>query len=290
MLQGVAFLGILSLCFGPFFCKVAYETFLRAHQAAACLCIYAIWRHLPSYKAAPRIFLFIALGIFLLTSCLQVGLFLYCNSAFTSRGCPRALVTYVGKEKKNNDDGINDDDTDDDGTNDDDPNPIRIRLALSRLIRVLPGQYINLWMRSMSWWPVQSYPLMVTSWSQEKQDFLDLLVQPHRGLTADLLCHIRADPRVLLSFLALVSSPHGISEPASRYKTVLVVASGFGIAAAIPYLKQLIHGYNANLSRTRRVHFVWQLQTIGNIDPLVLCCCICLLGYRYCYRGAVLAQ
>jgi hypothetical protein len=48
-----------------------------------------------------------------------------------------------------------------------------------------------------------------------------------------------------------------------------MIATGFGIAAQLPYVKQLIHGYNNCKARTRRVHLVWQLQSIGNIDSIL---------------------
>jgi NAD(P)H-flavin reductase len=105
---------------------------------------------------------------------------------------------------------------------------------------------------------------VVTSWSQGKQDKLELLVQPRRGLTADLLRHTRSGRGVSFSFPAYITGPHGVTEPVGQYETVVIIASGFGVAAVIPYLKQLIYGYNTSTSRTRRVHFVWQLQTLGN--------------------------
>jgi NAD(P)H-flavin reductase len=86
-------------------------------------------------------------------------------------------------------------------------------------------------------------------------------VQTRRGLTAKL--RARAALEGSASFSAFVSGPHGISEPVSQHDTVLTVASGFGIADVIPYLKQLLHGYNTSTSRIRRVHFVWQVQTLG---------------------------
>ncbi|RSL52058.1 hypothetical protein CEP51_015115 [Fusarium floridanum] len=39
-------------------------------------------------------------------------------------------------------------------------------------------------------------------------------------------------------------------------------ASGFGIAAQLPYLKKLMYGYNSRKARTRRVHLVWKLKTL----------------------------
>ncbi|RSL49678.1 hypothetical protein CEP51_015452 [Fusarium floridanum] len=42
-----------------------------------------------------------------------------------------------------------------------------------------------------------------------------------------------------------------------------MVASGFGIAAQLPYLKKLMHEYNNRKARTRRVHLVWKLRNLS---------------------------
>ena len=42
-----------------------------------------------------------------------------------------------------------------------------------------------------------------------------------------------------------------------------ILKRDFGIAAHLPYLKQLIRGYNARNVRAHRVHLVWQLSDIG---------------------------
>jgi Ferric reductase NAD binding domain len=47
------------------------------------------------------------------------------------------------------------------------------------------------------------------------------------------------------------------------YENVLMVASGFGIAAQLPFLKKLIHGYNERRLHARRIHLVWQARDIG---------------------------
>lgn len=100
---------------------------------------------------------------------------------------------------------------------------------------------------------------MVTSWADGKQKSLDLFIEPRRGLTRDLLSHTGA----VGSRLVLFGGPHGISAPVGEYETILIIASDFGIAAHLPYLKQLIHGYNVRKVRARRIHLVWQLSDIG---------------------------
>ncbi|EDN92181.1 hypothetical protein SS1G_08043 [Sclerotinia sclerotiorum 1980 UF-70] len=47
-----------------------------------------------------------------------------------------------------------------------------------------------------------------------------------------------------------------------------MVASDFGIAAQLPYLKQLIHGYNTRKLRAQRIHLVWQVRDIA-VQPLL---------------------
>ncbi|OJD26947.1 hypothetical protein ACJ73_01670 [Blastomyces percursus] len=69
----------------------------------------------------------ILLATSLVTLFLQSVLFLYRNGVFTSRGCPRALVTYLAKG--------DDSDSDDCRTK-----PIKIRVALSRPLSIRPGQ------------------------------------------------------------------------------------------------------------------------------------------------------
>ncbi|KFY80032.1 hypothetical protein V499_01062 [Pseudogymnoascus sp. VKM F-103] len=54
-----------------------------------------------------------------------------------------------------------------------------------------------------------------------------------------------------------------------EYKSVLMVASGFSIAAFVPHLKKLIYGYNTRAVQTRYIHLVWQIKNEGGIvEPL----------------------
>ncbi|GKZ54467.1 hypothetical protein AnigIFM49718_010280 [Aspergillus niger] len=139
--------------------------------------------------------------------------------------------------------------------------PLKIRVALPRPMHVKAGQYVNLWIPSLSFssW-IQCHPFMVTSWSPGRQDVLELFVQTRRGLTEKL--RARAALEGMASFTAFVSGPYGRSEPVGEYESVLAVASGFGIAGVVPYIKRLLYGYNTSSARVRRVHLVWQVQTM----------------------------
>jgi predicted ferric reductase len=221
----------------PLLRMLSYEIFIRTHQVLAVLSAYSIWRHLVSTPLLPRIYIYIFAGLFLSTLLLQCGFFIWRNKAI-GRGFPRASISHMN-------------------------DVVKIRLTLSRPLKVKAGQYIGLWTPVSFWSFWQSHPFVVTSWSEGEQSALDLFIEPRRGFTQKLLEYSKSNRPPCL---ALFSGPHGTSAPVGEYETVLMVASGFGIAAQLSYLRQLIHGYNACKTRTRRVHLVWQLETLGKLE------------------------
>ncbi|OBT51203.1 hypothetical protein VE04_07721 [Pseudogymnoascus sp. 24MN13] len=126
-----------------------------------------------------------------------------------------------------------------------------MQLRLSRPLAMDARQYINLWIPS----------------DAKDQDRLDLLIEPQRGLTRELLYH--AKKGYTINPLVMFSGPHGASLLMGEYESVLIVASGFGIAAFVPHLKKLIYSYNTRAVRTRYIHLVWQIKNEGGIaEPL----------------------
>lgn len=235
---------LLVLLSHPLLRRPSYEIFLRTHQALAVLSAYSMWRHLPSNSLFPRMYIYISAGLFFSTSVVQCISVLWRNGTLR-HGRARALVTHA-------------------------EGSVKIRITLSRPLKVKAGQYINLWIPSVSFWSfLQSHPFVVTSWSLEEQDQLDLFVEPRRGLTRELLYHAQAGQRggVFGSRWVLFSGPHGISAPVGEYESVLLVATDFGMAALLPYLQQLIHGYQTRKVCTRRIRVIWQVQRIGKRDP-----------------------
>lgn len=231
------------------FRRLAYEIFLRLHQSLAVVFICFTWRHLPSHSVFPRIYVYVPVGFLSLTAILETSIFLYRNGVLPSRSYPRASIICEEHDPSN-------------GDLEDKEKPLKIRVALSRPLEAKAGQYVNLWLPTvslLSW--TQSHPFMITSWAPGKQDVLELFVQSHRGLTAKL--RARAALEGSVSYTAFVAGPYGHTESVNQYECVLAVASGFGIAGVIPYLRQLLYGYNTSTSRVRRVHFVWQVATLG---------------------------
>ncbi|KAJ5215341.1 uncharacterized protein N7498_001748 [Penicillium cinerascens] len=237
------------VCFSfSFIRQHLFEMFIRTHQGLAAVFVYSTWRHLSSTAFDSQIYIYVSLGLLGITTVVHIALFVFRNGVFPSRPHPRASITcarakeglaHVGQE----------------GT------PLRVRVLLSRPLRVKAGQYVNLWMPTVSlvsW--TQSHPFMVTSWSPEKQNVLEFFVQSRRGLTKTI--HSRAALDGFASYTAFVSGPYGASKSMDDYECVLAVATDFGIAGVISYLKKLVYGYNTSTSYVRRVHFVWQVQSL----------------------------
>ncbi|RAQ69284.1 hypothetical protein AFCA_008633 [Aspergillus flavus] len=126
---------------------------------------------------------------------------------------------------------------------------------------VLPGQYVDLWMPSLNPWSwFQCASFIVTSWSPDPQTSLQLLARcPSRafGFTWMLSWRALSGSR---HNLALISGPHGLRVPVSRYETVLLIASDSGILAVKPYVDHLFHCVRERTSKTRRLCLVWQVS------------------------------
>ncbi|KAH9209880.1 hypothetical protein DL95DRAFT_526617 [Leptodontidium sp. 2 PMI_412] len=181
------------------------------------------WRRSPSTPSGDTCHPTGAAGLFLFMCVVQGGIILYKNGLFRS-GRAQAHITHVY-------------------------GAVRLRIQCRKPLDVRAGQHINLWMPAVSFWAFpQSHPFVVISWAETPQDYIDLFVEPRRGLTRELFDHAK-NGRAMHS-LVLFSGPHGKSVPMDDCETQL------------PYLKQLIRGYNARKLRARRIHLVWQVRDI----------------------------
>ncbi|KAH1588217.1 hypothetical protein KXX44_009845 [Aspergillus fumigatus] len=179
--------------------------------------------------------LYVIAAVFGANTLLKIGVVLHRNGAFANSWSDGDVISHA------------------DGS-------MRIEIYPGRPVVVQPGQYIDLWIPSLNPWSwFQSASFIVTSWSTEKQSTLQLYAKcPNRplGFTWLLLWRALRNSR---RNLILFSGPHGISVPASRYETVLLVASDSGILAMRPYVDQLFHCVTKRTSKTRRLCLVWNV-------------------------------
>ncbi len=241
----------------------SYEVFLRCHQALAVVVAYALWRHVPSQSKLPRIYLLTSSCTFAATFVLECLIILYRNVT-VGRGCSRALIA------RHN-------------------HAVRMTIFPARPWKVKAGQYVNVWIPSIDpFASLQSHSFTIASWRDGQAASLEV---PRSGFTRRLLdcaddyqeddksrvelhdeyerrafgfarnCPSQPEPSDFR--IAFVSGPHGSTAPAGEYGKVVMIASGFGIAAQLPLLKELIQGFNRADVRTRDIHLVWQLRNLG---------------------------
>lgn len=245
--QGAISWGFLVPLSLPLLRRPFYEFFLRLHQTLAVTATYSIWSHLKKSHSLPQKYIYVTIGTFLLTVLVQCGLIVY-QTGVVGNGFARVKITNI-KEMLNREHVTIQQEV------------MTLQVRLTSPVQVKPGQYICLW---IPWFGLlQSHPFMITSWSDESLESLDIFVEPRDGLTRKLLRYSDSSREGGTLYRALFSGPHGTTVPAGTYETVLMMADGFGVVSHLSYLKQLIHGYNACKIRTRRIHLVWQLETKG---------------------------
>jgi hypothetical protein len=91
-----------SLTFSVLYCRrIAYELFLRIHHGLAIVYLVSIWNHIWSTSLFPQIYIYVPLGVMMsFVSLLHLSIFVCRNSIFSSRPCPRAMVSCEGSGRQ----------------------------------------------------------------------------------------------------------------------------------------------------------------------------------------------
>jgi hypothetical protein len=223
-----SFLCMIILCL-PIIRQYDYPIFYVCHYLLAALVASGVVLHLPHDSVEAWRLLYVIAAVFGANTLLKIGVVLHINGAFANSWSDGDVISHA------------------DGS-------MCIKIYPGRPVIVQPGQYINLWVPSLNPWSwFQSASFIITSWSIEKQSTLQLYAKcPNRplGFTWLLLWRaLRNSSRNLILF----SGPHGISVPASWYKTVLLVASDSSILTMRSYMDQLFHCVTKRTSKTRRL-------------------------------------
>jgi hypothetical protein len=100
---------------------------------------------------------------------------------------------------------------------------------------------------------------MVISWAPGQQDTVELLLEPPKGMTRELL-HYAGEGALQIFSSCLVDLMEEVLPWTSTRRPSWW---RFGIAAHLPYLKRLIYSYKAHLIRARRIYLVWQIRDRG---------------------------
>ena len=201
-----------------------------------------MWRYVKDELVFPGLCIYISCGTFVVTALVELLWIIYRNFTFHC-GLFRANFDIVC-------------------------DAIRIKIRVSRPWNIRAGHYINIRLSGVGCRTLlESHPFRVVSWvvdtsSKPKLTTVHLLVEPRDGFIPRLLRYAKRSSEGT-RHLVLYSGPHGTPTSMKEYDTVLLIATGFGIAAILPHLKELLDGYGRCEVVTRRVHVVWQLKGEG---------------------------
>lgn len=138
-----------------------------------------------------------------------------------------------------------------------DPEEImQVDITIPRPWRVRAGQHIFISIPKLGILRgLRGHPFVITWWDRDITGLtVTLLIKSRTGFTRELRRHVEKPLRVF------VDGPFGIRHDFGDYGTVVMVATGIGIAGHIPYLKELISGYNSCEVKTRRILLIWETQ------------------------------
>lgn len=229
----------LSLLILPAIKRRFYEIFLSTHLACAAVALYALWKH----TAASRGHLWVCVSTLTVTSSFHALRLLFRNFVLGKKSV-RMVAKQYGEDI------------------------MFVTLQLPRPWTVRAGERVNLGVPSLGlFYLLQAHPFSITWWEDNVEgeaESISLMFRARNGFTRKLLQHVEPDRE----YWAWIDGPFGPSSvhncgPAKEvgdYGYILMITSGIGIAAQLPYIKELLQNRRKAEVRTRKISLVWELD------------------------------
>jgi predicted ferric reductase len=246
-----------------------YETFLRIHQILAVAIIAGLWIHAPrKLPIGPTIYLLVSIALWSSVRFVRVIHLLYRNLRNGKYLC-RATIWSL-------------------------PDAFQVHVKVPRSWKFRAGQYLYLGISGVtfgSW--TQSHPYFVSWWYKDEKgvDIVVFIIERRKGFSATLgfrssgnlilgrdlrgggFENAGRDPRLLLAtdqgiaaqqpteLSALIEGPYGLEIHPGEYGTVLLFATGIGIAGQLPYLKQFLQDFHNWDVKARKITLFWEVES-----------------------------
>jgi predicted ferric reductase len=259
--QAASAMGIIVITSISMLRRHFYETWLRIHQFLAAAIVASIWIHVPGgLTAVPTIYL-------LITSCVWLGVRLL-----------RIVVILIWNVRNGEDRGraviwsI--------------PDAVQVHVRVARSWKYRAGQYSYLCIPGVGYgaW-MQWHPYFVSWWYKDEkgQDVVVFIISRQRGFSASLADNSSGNlvlgvkeskdgnPRLLLAtdpgsrrgtgFRVFVEGPYGQEMILGEYGTVLLFATGIGIAGLFPFIRQFLQDFHNSEVKARRISLFWEVDS-----------------------------
>ncbi|ETN45503.1 uncharacterized protein HMPREF1541_09335 [Cyphellophora europaea CBS 101466] len=105
--------------------------------------------------------------------------------------------------------------------------------------------------------------------SEMEKATYSLVIKARTGMTGklyDRVARSNGPEPGKMTFNACIEGPYGGDRSMASYGTVMLFASGVGITHQIPYIKQLLEGYNDGTVAARRVTLVWSVTSTDCLE------------------------
>jgi predicted ferric reductase len=227
-----------------------YEVFQKLHLILAATLMAAIYLHSASKNIfrVPICYLFATICLQISIGALRIGRTIYRNIKHRTPLSLATIRTITYKRKSGNKtreipvlDAVH----------------VHIRLARPWTWRA--GQWVYLSIPGVSRTSfVQSHPFFVSWWYRDSKgdNNIVLIIEKRKGFTKDL---VSVDPHSEMR--AIVEGPYGRELHLELYGTVLLFATGIGIAGQLPYVTQLLEGYHNYEVKGRRIALFWEMDS-----------------------------
>ena len=264
-----------------------YEIFLKLHLALAAIVVAGVWIHVsPQKLSVPQtIYVMTAICVWAFTHLIRFAYILYRNVKYARpqieavalganpilseklayRRTRRVLTTNRAKTIAM-------------------PDGVQVHVKLVQPWKFRAGQTVYLCLPGVSRSAfLQSHPFVLSWWykSVKGDDIAVFMVRPRRGFTR-IIEHLAPKPPKdwmtlarsagglkLESYdtakskelTAIIEGPYGNGLKLDSFDTVLLFASGIGIAAQLPYVRQLLQQHYAWVAKTRRIALFWEMES-----------------------------
>ena len=156
----------------------------------------------------------------------------------------------------------------------------RVTFQLQRTWKNEPGTHAYIYLPGISMW--MSHPFSIawydkTSTDFEKQDLpfsisdtnglpprtannISMIIATRSGMTKQLFDKASAAPGGQILLNGYLEGPYGGPMSLKSYGTVLLFAGGVGITHQLPYVRDLVAGYELGKVATRKIVLVWSVR------------------------------